>query len=34
VIGPAANKGCPDTDKDKDGVVDRLDKCVDQPRTG
>ncbi|MBZ5700593.1 MAG: thrombospondin type 3 repeat-containing protein [Acidobacteriia bacterium] len=29
--GPAANHGCPDTDRDKDGVVDRLDKCPDEP---
>jgi outer membrane protein OmpA-like peptidoglycan-associated protein len=25
--GPVENNGCPDTDGDKDGVVDRLDKC-------
>jgi outer membrane protein OmpA-like peptidoglycan-associated protein len=27
VAGPIENNGCPDTDRDEDGVVDRLDKC-------
>lgn len=31
VPGPVANQGCPDTDRDGDGVVDRLDNCPDEP---
>jgi OOP family OmpA-OmpF porin len=30
VAGPIDNKGCPDRDRDKDGVVDRKDKCPDE----
>ncbi|AKJ07986.1 outer membrane protein OmpA-like peptidoglycan-associated protein [Archangium gephyra] len=29
--GPVENGGCPDTDQDSDGVVDRLDRCVAHP---
>lgn len=29
--GPVGNDGCPDTDKDQDGVVDRLDRCQEVP---
>ena len=28
---PVANHGCPDTDQDHDGIVDRLDKCPTEP---
>ena len=28
--GPVENAGCPDTDGDGDGVVDRLDNCPDE----
>ena len=28
--GPVENGGCPDTDRDGDGIIDRLDKCPDQ----
>ena len=28
--GPPENHGCPDTDRDGDGVVDRLDNCPDE----
>lgn len=31
VAGPVENHGCPDMDKDRDGVVDRLDRCRDVP---
>lgn len=27
--GPVQNHGCPDEDRDKDGIVDRLDRCPD-----
>ena len=29
--GPVQNHGCPDEDRDKDGIVDRLDRCPDDP---
>jgi OmpA-OmpF porin, OOP family len=29
--GPVENGGCPDTDQDSDGVVDRLDRCITHP---
>jgi outer membrane protein OmpA-like peptidoglycan-associated protein len=31
VKGPPENEGCPDTDRDGDGIPDRLDACPDQP---
>ena len=31
--GPAENGGCPDSDRDGDTVVDRLDNCPDEPGT-
>jgi outer membrane protein OmpA-like peptidoglycan-associated protein len=30
VAGPVENRGCPDSDRDKDTVVDRLDNCPDE----
>jgi outer membrane protein OmpA-like peptidoglycan-associated protein len=32
-VGPAENRGCPDTDDDEDGVIDRLDNCPDEKGT-
>ena len=31
--GPAANHGCPESDRDHDTVIDRLDSCIDEPGT-
>jgi OOP family OmpA-OmpF porin len=31
VAGPAPNRGCPDIDTDRDGIVNRLDKCRRAP---
>ena len=33
MTGPVENSGCPDTDADKDGIVDRLDNCPDEAGT-